>query len=148
MGTYDFAGTAVEKSASEAISDISMNRTMFVQKLTANAPVKPQAVYDLKTVDEVFAHFKPNVEVEFEDEHGAGKEEVLHFTNVGDFGANKITEQSSFLQNLSVQGDQFGKMMQQLKSNKLLNKVLENQTSKEQFILALQALAQELEDNK
>jgi len=148
MYNYGVGGQEVKREASEAIADIPQNRTMFVQKLTDEAPIKPEAVYDLKNVDEVFEHFKPKVSVEFQNEEGAAVNEDLHFKNLGDFNAKNITEQSKFLKDLNLQQNQYQTIAKQLKSNKLLNNVLDNPDSKNAFIDALKALAQELESSK
>lgn len=66
MFNYGIGGQEVPKDASEGIADIPMNKTLMLEKLTSNDPIKPQLVEGLKTIDEVFAHFKPNTEVEFQ----------------------------------------------------------------------------------
>ena len=105
-------------------------------------------VYDLKTVEEVFAHFKPKVEVELEKEDGSSTNEALSFTNLGDFGTKGITTQNQFLQDLNQKQDQYMKIIKQLKSNKSLKAILENPDTKGAFVGALQALIQEIEDAK
>lgn len=141
-------GNEVKQDASEALTDLPQNRTLFVQQLTEDAPIKPEAVYDLKTVEEVFQHFKPQVSVDFSDADGSSKSETLRFSNLGDFSANKITEKSAFLQDLSMQQDQYQKMFKQLDKNKLMNLVMSNPDAKEAFVNALQSLMQELDSNK
>jgi hypothetical protein len=148
MYNYDVGGNAVDQTASEAIADIAQNRTMFIQKLTADDAFKPEAVYNLTSVNDVFAHFKPQVSVEFEDTEGATVNEDLQFHNVGDFGAKNMTNQSKFLSDFNVQQDQYQKMMKQLKTNKLMKNVLDNPDTKAAFVGALQALIQELDNNK
>ncbi len=148
MFEYGIGGNEVRTDASESMADIAQNRTMFLQQLTAEAPVKPQAVYDLKTVDDVFSHFKPSVDVEFETEDGSNKNESLKFSNLGDFGPKNITKQSNFLADLSIQQEQYQKIGKQLKTNKLLNGVLTNPDAKQAFVVALQALIQELDAHK
>src|SRR6478752_7648800 len=101
MFDYQVGGNAVKMDASEGMAEISMNRSLFVQKLTADDPVRPEAVYDLKTVEEVFEHFKPAVEVEFEQEDGSNKSEEIRFNSVGDFKASSMVNQSPFLQDLN-----------------------------------------------
>lgn len=145
MFEYGIGGNEVRTDASESMADIAQNRTMFLQQLTAEAPVKPVAVYDLKTTEEVFSHFQPNVDVEFESEDGGGNTENLKFSNLGDFSPKNITKQSNFLQDLSIQQEQYQKIGKQLKTNKLLNGVLTNPDAKQAFIVALQALIQELD---
>jgi len=148
MFNYGIGGTEVPKDASEGIADIPQNRTLVIEKLTDNPPVKPQMVYDLKNVDEVFAHFKPSVEVEFEKEDGSNANEVLNFSNLGDFGMRGITTQSNYLQDLNQKQEQYLKIIKQLKSNKSLKSVIENQDTKAAFLGALHALIQELDDAK
>ena len=42
MYNYGIGGNEVKVDASEAISDIANNKTLLVQKLTVNDPVKPE----------------------------------------------------------------------------------------------------------
>jgi predicted component of type VI protein secretion system len=137
-------GNAVRVDASEGIADIPMNRTLFVQKLTDEDPGRPKAVYDLKTVDEVFAHFKPKVEVEFDTYEGSTSNEQIHFNNLGDFKASNIVSRSPFLQDLSNEKDDYQKLVKQLKNNKQLAGVINKPETKAAFINALQALIAEL----
>jgi predicted component of type VI protein secretion system len=132
--------------ANEAISDIQKNRTMLVQKLTADAPFKPKIEEKLETVDAVFARYKPQVDLEFEDAEGTGVDESLRFANLGDFGKKGITAQSPFLQDLSNQQDDYQKYIKQLKSNKVLQKILADPAAKEAYLTVLRAMVQELED--
>ncbi|MBL0104984.1 MAG: type VI secretion system contractile sheath small subunit [Bacteroidetes bacterium] len=148
MFNYGIGGNEIRQDASEAIADIPKNRTLVVEKLTDDAPVKPEMVYDLKTVEEVFSHFKPKIDVEFEKEDGSSTNETLNFTNLGDFGAKGITTQSPFLQDLNQKQDQYMKIIKQLKSNKSLKSVLENPDTKSAFINVIHALIQEIEDAK
>lgn len=147
MFDYQVGGNAVKMDAAEGMAEISMNRSLFVQKLTADDPVRPEAVYDLKTVDEVFEHFKPAVEVEFETADGTTKGEELKFRNVGDFKPNSMVQQSSFLQGLNAEKEEYAKLMKQLKTNKLVKNAIENPETKEAFMAALQNLIQELDKN-
>lgn len=147
MYNFGVGGNEVKKDASESIADIPMNRTLFVQKLTDDAPIKPEAVYDLKTVEEVFEHFKPSVDVDFETTDGSTVQENISFKNLGDFNAKNITENSKFLKDLQLQQDQYQNIIKQLKTNKLLKSVVENPDNKNAFVDVLKALIQELEDH-
>jgi len=131
-------------NASEAISDIPLNRTLLVQKLTTNTPLRPQVVQDLKTPEAVFAHFKPEVAVDFTDADGAVVAEKLQFASLGDFGKKGIINQSNFLQSLAAETDDLNKLLRQLKSNKILKAALENPETKAAFLQAIQAMMDEL----
>lgn len=148
MGIYNIGGSEVKGDASEAMSEIPQNRTLMVEKLTEEPPVKPEVVEGLKSIDEVFEHFSPKVEMEFHDNEGVSRKEVLSFKNLGDFGVKGITNQSDFLKNLTSMKEQNQKIIKQLKSNKLLQKSLENDEYKTALLNAINALIKELKDNK
>ena len=143
---YGIGGTEAKGDASEAISDIPQNRTLMVEKLTSEPPIKPEIVEGLTSIDDVFNHFQPEIDVDFTDSEGAGKEEKLKFNNLADFGTKGIVAQSEFLQDLTVQKEQFFKIVKQLKSNKLLRKALENQDTKEATLNALYSLIKEIDE--
>ena len=145
METYGIGGTEVKGDASEAISEIQQNRTLMIEKLTADAPVKPQVVQGITKIDEVFENFKPNVDVEFQDSEGASRQETLKFGNLADFGIKGITAQSEFLQNLTMQKEQLQKVIKQLKSNKMMRKALENGETKLALLNSIYAMIKEIE---
>ena len=60
--TYGIGGTEVRLDASEAILEIPQNKTLLVEKLTTSTPVKPEIITGLKTIDDVFDKFKPEIE--------------------------------------------------------------------------------------
>ncbi|WP_187696386.1 hypothetical protein, partial [Xanthovirga aplysinae] len=99
-------------------------------------------------VEEVFAHYSPQVKMDFEDENGASKKEVLHFSNLGDFGVKGMTAQSEFLQGLETEKDQFQNIIKQLKTNKILKAALQDADSKEALLDVMKTLIQELEEAK
>lgn len=134
--------------AFEAFQDIQSNRTLVAQKLTAMAPVKPEVVEGLTNPEDVFAHYKPSVEMNFENEDGVMVRETLHFKNLGDFGVKGITAQSTFLGDLNTRHDQYQKIIKQLKSNKLLKAALSTEEGRKNLSGALQALLAELNESK
>lgn len=145
MNEVEIGGQLVPQQSFEAITQISSNRTLLVQKLTAR-PTKPEPITGLKTLNEVFEHFKPTVKVEFENEEGAPVNEELHFSNLADFTKNGITEQSEFLKDINSQQENYHKFIKQLKSNKILKSALQNPEAKQAYLKALQAMIQEIEE--
>ena len=146
MQTYGIGGTEVPMEANEAISEIAQNRTLMIEKLTADAPFKPEITGGLTSINDVFRHFSPSVDVEFLDSDGVGKEEKLSFNNLADFSIKGITVQSNFLKDLTNQKEQFLKIVKQLKSNKLLRKAIENADTKEAMLNSIYAMAKEIEE--
>jgi hypothetical protein len=141
-------GNEVKTDAFEAFQDIQSNRTLVAQKLTSGTPVKPEVVEGLTNPEEVFARFKPSVEMNFENDEGVMVRETLHFKHLGDFGVKGITGQSTFLSDLNTRQDQYQKIIKQLKSNKLLKAALATPEGKQNLVGALQTLLSELNENK
>lgn len=148
MFEYGVGGNEVKIDASEAIADIPFNRTLLVEKLTAEEPINPEKVEDLTTIEDVFAHFKPNIDVEFENEEGQEVKENFRFASVADFLVKNMTQNSPFLNDLNGQKEFYNKTIKQLRSNKILQKVLQNPESKVAFIEALQGLLSELREHE
>lgn len=141
-------GTEVKLDAFEAFQEIQSNRTLVAQKLTNSTSVKPEVVHGLTTTEDVFAHYKPSVDMSFESEEGLMTKETLTFKNLGDFGVKGITAQSSFLSDLNTKQDQYQKIIKQLKTNKLLKAALATPEGKENLMGALQALLAEIKAGK
>jgi hypothetical protein len=145
---YGIGGTEVKTDASEAFADIPQNRTLMAEKLTKDAPVKPEIVHGLQTVEQVFEHYKPEISLDFEDAEGVTKKETLSFKNLGDFGVKGITEQSEFLKDNASQREEYHKIIKQLKSNKILKSALADPDAKKALLDAIQGMIAELNNNK
>jgi hypothetical protein len=148
LSNYGIGGNEVKLDADEAITAIPQNRTLVAQKLTVDAPVKPELVEGITSVEKAFEHFKPEVKVNFETVDGATKVEALNFKNLGDFGIKGITSQSSFLSDLETEKDQYQKIIRQLKSNKILKAAIEDPEAKKALLESLGTLINELKENK
>ena len=145
MAIYDYGigGNEVNVDANESIADIPSNRTLLVQKLTDEAPVSPEAVYGLQTVEDVFEHFSPSVTLEMQD-----VTETMHFKNLGDFDSEKLKENSAFLSKLDVEKEQNIKIARQLSSNKALLKALANPETRQAVIDLLQSSLDEIKNTE
>jgi hypothetical protein len=147
MFDYGLGGTERKKDgAGEAFAEIQMNRTIFIQQLTAEESFGPDIVQGLDTVEAAFNHYKPNIDIEFETEEGSTSKENISFSSLGDFGAKGITNKSEFLQEQNIKQDQYQKFSKNLKSSKPLQAVMANADMKAAYITALQAMIKELEE--
>jgi len=146
MFDYGIGGQERKIDVSEGITDIPQNRTLLIEKLTDDPPVRPEIVYDLKTLADVFEYFQPEKEVEFTDADGAAFNETLRFRSVADFSKAGLLNQSEFLQDLNLQFEDFQKYVRQLKSNKILKTLLENPEAKAAYLAALQSVINDLEE--
>lgn len=141
-------GTEVKLDAFEAFQEIQSNKVLMAEKLTDLPPVKPEIVEGLTNVEAVFEHYKPKVEMTFENEDGVMVRETLHFKDLGDFGVKGITAQSKFLGDLNAKREQYQKIIKQLKTNKLLKTVLAEGETRESLIQSLELLLGELKSTK
>jgi hypothetical protein len=145
MFNYEIGGQERKIETNEGISDIPQNRTLLIEKLTDESPLSPQIIPDLKSIQDVFAFFKPAKEVEFETADGAGRKEKLQFESLGDFGKQGITRQSTYLNELSHQCEDLQKFVKQLRTNKILRTLLENKEAKSAYLSCIQSLINEME---
>lgn len=132
----------------ESVIEFPQNRTFLTEQLTYEEPTKPEIVRNLKSVDDVFEHYKPKVDVEFQNSEGAGKKEALTFKTLADFGVKGLTAQSAFLQELDIQKEEYQKIIKQLKSNKQLRQAISDLETKQSLLNTILALLKELETAK
>jgi hypothetical protein len=147
MFEYGIGGNVEKIDASEAIADIPHNRTLLVEKLTADDPIHPEKVEKLETIEDVFGHFKPNIDVVFEDEQGQEVVEKFRFKTVADFLNKNMTKSSPFLNGLDNQKAFYNKMLKQLRSNKIMQRALQDVDAREALVEVLQVLLAEMEAN-
>lgn len=143
---YGVGGNEVKIDANEAIAEIPSNRTLLVQKLTEEAPLQPETIYGLETLEDVFERFQPSVELEFQDQEGNEIPEKLDFKGLSDFSAKKLKENSPFLSQLNIELEQYLKISRLLSSNKALLKSLSDEEARAEMIQVLEASLVELED--
>ena len=145
MFNYGVGGNEIKVDANEAIQDIQENRSLIVSKLTSEEPITPEIVRGLRTIDDVFKHFEPALNIQHETEDGTLVDEEFRFNNVGDFSPKNLTQNSSYLKKLSIEQEQYNKILRQLKTNKILRNILENPQTKDALIDVLKDVAKELE---
>ena len=63
LGNYGIGGNEVKIDAAEGIAEIPQNRTLLVEQLTKDEPVAPEVIAGLTNIDEVFAHFRPEIDI-------------------------------------------------------------------------------------
>lgn len=147
LKNYGIGGNEIPVDAYEAVADIPQNRTLMVEKLTDTAPLKPEIIQGLQTVEAVFEHFKPQVKVEYETVDGMTKPEDLRFKNLGSFGVKGITAQSYFLQDVTTRKEEYQKIVKLLKSNKILRDAVANPEKREAILDVIHTMIQELKQS-
>lgn len=132
-------------SADASIAKIAENRTLLMAQLTDRPASKPEMVYELESMEQVFDHFEPSCKIEFQNEEGGSVKEEMEFKSVGDFSQKSVIERSSFLKELNQKRDDHRTFAKRLQANKTLQSVLSDPEKKEAYITVLKALIQELE---
>lgn len=146
MGVFGYGAEENKlNNANEAIGELSTNKTIMVQKLTDMEDPNPDEVKDLQTVEQVFSHYKPSIEINFKDAEGGAVAEDMAFDNLGDFGPKGMTKNSKFLAEMKENEDQNLDLVRSLKSNKAVQKVLQDPDARKALQEAINAMVAELE---
>lgn len=146
MAKYDLGGHEVKQgTGGEAVNALDQNKTLFVTNLTGDEALKPEFGEGLKTINDVFEHYKPTKEIEFIDDDGAPVANTLSFNSVADFGKNGLINNSDFLQSLEAQRSEYQKFIKMLKIKQMGN-IINDPEGKQSYIEILQSMIAELEE--
>ena len=145
MFNYEIGGNETKVDSSEAFGEIAPNKTLFIQKLTDNEPLRPEKVEGLTTVEAVFDHYKPNVNLNLNRQDGSTITENIKFNTLSDFSAKRLVQQSSYLRKLNIEREMYMNIIKQLKTNKTLKTTLDNEETRAAFVSALKNFVKELE---
>ena len=141
-------GELAKKSRVEGIKDLTENRTLIIKKLTQNPSSKPEIVENIKTIDEVFKKFEPKAEIKFTDKEGSKVSEEIPFNSLVDFTLKGMTQNSPFLGGLQMESQTYQQILQELKGNNRLKKLLASEDGKSALVKTLMAIIKELEENE
>lgn len=136
---------AAVRDVPPSLSPISLNKTLYVAKLSDDYSPTPEAVPGLESVEDVMEHFKPEVGVTLYDEEGAPNYETFQFRQMGDFSREGLVEQSEMMRGLDSKITDLRKMDMHLRSNKLLQNALLNPQAKQVVLEMLQQMIDEIE---
>lgn len=141
-------GTTGSMAVTEAISEMSKNRTLFAEKFTQETSVKPEVVHGLQNIEDVFAHYQPAVQVAFETEEGFKRTETIKFQSVDDFGIEGITKQSGFLKQVNARRQEYQKLAHLAASDAHLKNTLDNPEVKNALLQWIEQAIKELKNIK
>jgi len=145
MAKFELGGHEVKQdTGGEGVTALDQNKTLVVSQLTGDAPLKPEVETSLKTINDVFSHYKPSVDVEFTDAEGTPVKNNLTFNTVADFGKKGLIKKSEFLTDLEAQRSEYQKFIKMLKIKQMGN-IIKDDEAKANYIDALKAMIDELE---
>ncbi len=140
LQSYGIDGPDQRPDAYETVADIPFNRVLFAGKFTDTPPTKPQIVYGLTGLSQVFEQYAPGVAVRFQSEKGVLHKEQFSFTAIEDFSYRKIQQQSPFISGLEKKKVQWQKMIRELRKNQALKELVSRAGTKKRILERLQLL--------
>ena len=138
----------LDAEAVDGIIEFPQNKTLYVDQFTDMAPVKPGAVFQPETMEDVFEHYQPEKRnVLMSDIEGRPVKENFKFNAIKDFDDKELIKQSAYLSQQKAAMESYKTIEQQLIKNKVLRRAFEDEESRKHLVVALQALLAELEKN-
>ena len=149
----NFISQAPDEESNAKVTPLDNNKTIIIDQYTSDVEVGNSELFEApKTMQDVFAHFKPTVDVEFEDEMGGIVSEKLHFNEMRDFEANggkgTLVANSPFLSGAKSKVDVAAKIRKQIEQNRRLRDILKDEEGKAELKELLEALLQEIKEQK
>ncbi|TDH18491.1 hypothetical protein EXU57_23115 [Segetibacter sp. 3557_3] len=133
---------------SPSIKHLPLDRTLYAGLLTANPPVKPTIAEGLTDTGKVLEHYQPCINVAFEDKNGTTREETIRFKSLADFSLKSFVAQSGLLKELSHEKEQYQKLGNELRFNRVLNKALSDPITRQYFLNFFKEMMNELDGAK
>ena len=144
----NFISDAPDEEAGGKVNAISQNKTLYIGQFQDSVD-EPELFQEASNINAVFEKFKPQKEVDFQDENGDTVTETLSFNDMSDFdvkeGTGKLVQNSSFLVDVKSNIDVNAKMKKQIEQSKRLRDLLSTEQSKDELRNVLQNLLDELE---
>ena len=149
----NFISQAPDEESNAKVTPLDNNKSIIIDQYTSDVEVGNSELFENpKTMQDVFDHFKPSVNVEFEDEQGGIVSEQLHFNEMRDFEANggkgNLVTNSPFLSNAKSKVDVSAKIRKQIEQNRRLRDILKDAEGKAELKELLEALLQEIKEQK
>lgn len=145
----NFISRFEEEDNGAKVNAIDSNKTLIINQFTSDASEEPELFQEAKTMADVFDHFKPNVDVDFENENGEVVTETLHFNEMKDFDVNggkgNMVTNSEVLSGIKMHVDNAAKVKKQIEQNSKLRAILKDAQAREDLKALLQSMLDELE---
>jgi len=134
----------IGKTIAQQVTSVPDNKTLMALPLNAE-PESSFEPHQLKTIDEIFEKFDPNITVEIATSEGEDEDVTLHFAKLQDFSKDAITERTPQLQKMKEEQTVYSKFADVLRNNNDLRAILADTEQKEALISVLGNLIEELE---
>lgn len=145
----NFISKDIEEDSGAKVNAIDANKTLVIDQYTSDASEEPELFQGALNMKEVFDHFKPTVDVDFETAEGETVSETLHFNEIKDFevngGKGNLVTNSKFLSDVKLHVDNAAKLRKQIEQNAKLRNILKDAQGREELRAMLQQMLNELE---
>lgn len=145
----NFISKDIEEDPGAKVNAIDANKTLIIDQYTSDAGEDPELFQEAKTMKDVFEHFKPSVDVDFESETGDIISETLHFNEMKDFevngGKGNLVANSKYLSDIKLHVDNAAKVRKQIEQNSKLRNILKDEKGREELRMMLRQMLDELE---
>ena len=161
MSKENYLSRIEDEESFARIEGLSQNKTLYVDQFTSNVNFEnrglamkeveengqKRGVYP-RTMREVFAYFKPSVEVEFTGEEGEAKRETLNFNEMKDFdinnGKGNLINNSPFLSDLRSKKENCENVQKQIEKNARLRDILKDAQARNELRSLLESILTDL----
>jgi hypothetical protein len=165
MSKENFLSRIEEEDSSAVIEGLSQNKTLYVDQFTSEVTFdnkglamqeveeegRKRGVYP-KSLKEVFAYYKPNIEVELAGDNGETTREIINFKEMKDFeinnGKGNLVNNSPFLSDLRSKKENCENVQKQIEKNARLREILKDPESRGELKTLLETLLSELNEAK
>ena len=96
IDNIQLGGNIIREDSEQGITRIPENRTLMANQFTDDEPILPEVVEGLKTSEEVFNYFRPNVDVTFQNKEGQPVMEHFRFQKCSRFCCQGYDGKKSF----------------------------------------------------
>ena len=163
MSKENYLSRIEDEESSARIEGLSQNKTLYVDQFTADVNFEnrglamqeveengqKRGVYP-RSMKEVFAYFKPKVEVDFTGETGETKKEVLNFREIKDFeinnGKGNLITNTPFLSDLRSKKENCENVQKQIEKNARLRDILKDAEAKDELKSLMESILVELNE--
>lgn len=147
----NFISMAPDEESNAKVSLLDQNKTLMIDQYTSDVEAgDPEFVEDIHNINDAFEHFKPKVDVTFNDGEGGMIDETLEFGELRDFEANggkgRLVENSKFLSGVKMKIETNQKVRKSIQQNRKLRDILKDAGSREELKQMLQSMLDELNE--
>jgi predicted component of type VI protein secretion system len=128
-----FADHIKEIDDSMAVEILDSNRTIFVAKLNEEAGDDPELT-NCRTIQDVFAKYRPKVEAEVKNDQGESESADLSFNTIKDFSVDSVIGQSKTLESMRNERLILSEFLKAVGSNATLRKALSDPAQRQQLL--------------